>query len=75
MKALAAHIPLVAACGALRVVRSTFYRLQKPLLAALTPKPKSLSPRALTTQEQATVLALLPLEFDVSSFSRKSATF
>lgn len=58
MKELAAHVPLVQACPALLVPRSTFYRRQKPV-AASAPQPKPPSPRALTTQEQATVLDVL----------------
>jgi putative transposase len=58
---LAAQIPLVAACGALSVVRSTFYRLQKPVVAVPRTKPTA-SPRALTAQEQATLLDLLNSE-------------
>lgn len=62
MSALAAHVPLVQACPSLCVPRSTFYRWQKPVVTAPTPKPKSPSPRALSTQEQATVLDVLNSE-------------
>jgi putative transposase len=56
------NVPLVQACPALRVPRSTFYRLQHPAPIAPTPKPKPRSPRALTAQEHATVLDLLNSE-------------
>jgi putative transposase len=59
---LAAHVPLVQACPALLVPRSTFYRLQKPMVATPTAKPKPRSPRALSAPEQATVLDLLNSE-------------
>ena len=62
MNELAAHVPLVAACPALLVPRSTFYRLQKPVAVSPAPKPKPPSPRALTAQEQATVLDALNSE-------------
>ena len=61
MNELAAHVPLVEACPALLLPRSTFYRWQTPV-AASAPKPKPPSPRALTGQEQATVLDLLNSE-------------
>ncbi len=50
---------LFTACAAVVVPRSTFYRLQKPMVATPALKPKPRSPRALTAQEQATVLDLL----------------
>jgi putative transposase len=56
---LAVHIPLVQACPAVGLPRSTFYRLQKPRISMPSPKPKQPSPRALSAQEQATVLDLL----------------
>lgn len=59
MKELATQIPLGEACKAVLVPRSTFYRLQKPVLAAAPPKPKPRSPRALCAQEQEAVLDLL----------------
>ncbi len=62
MNELAAHVPLVQACPALLVPRSTFYRWQKPTVTEPLPKPRSPSPRALTGQEQATVLDLLNSE-------------
>ena len=62
MNELAAQIPLVQACPAVGVPRSTFYRLQQPVVAARSPKPKPPSPRALSAQEQATVLDLLNSE-------------
>jgi putative transposase len=58
---LATHVPLVEACPALLLPRSTFYRWQTPVTAA-APKLKPPSPRALTGQEQATVLELLNSE-------------
>ncbi len=42
--------------------RSMFYRLQRSVIATPPPKPKPSSPRALTAQEQATVLDLLNSE-------------
>lgn len=56
------NVPLVQACPVLRVPRSTLYRWQKPVVATPTPKPKPRSPRALSAQEQATVLELLNSE-------------
>jgi putative transposase len=53
------NVPLVQACPALRVPRSTFYRLQHPAPTALAPKLKPRSPRALSTWEQASVLEML----------------
>jgi transposase InsO family protein len=44
------------------VVRSTFYRLQKPVATVPKTRPKPPSPRALSAQEQATVLDLLNSE-------------
>lgn len=61
MNELAVQIPLVAACSALSVIRSTFYRWQKPVADVPKMKPKP-SPRALSAQEQATVLDLLNSE-------------
>lgn len=62
MNELAASIPLVQACPALRVPRSTFYRRQKPALLPPKPKAKPPSPRGLTTLEQETILGLLNSE-------------
>jgi putative transposase len=62
VNALAASVPLVEACPALRVPRSTFYHWQKPVAPASTPKAKSPSPRALSPQEQVTVLDVLNSE-------------
>lgn len=59
MNELAASVPLVQACPALLVARSTFYRRQKPAALPPVPQAKPPPPRALTSQEQATVLALL----------------
>jgi putative transposase len=59
---LASQMPLVEACGAVRVPRSTFYRLQHPVAAAPAAKPKPRSPRALTMEEQVTVLDALNSE-------------
>lgn len=59
MNELAARVPLVQACPALLVPRSSFYRWQKPVVATPTPQPKPPSPRALRAEEQATVLELL----------------
>lgn len=61
MNELATQVPLVAACPALQVPRSTFYRWQKPAVTH-TPKPKPPSPRALSAQEQMTVLDVLNSE-------------
>lgn len=62
MNALATQIPVVEACGAVSVPRSTYYRLQKPVLAVSASNPKPRSPRALTREEQATVLDVLNSE-------------
>ena len=62
MNELARQIAVGEACGAVSLPRSTFYRLQKQVVAAPPPKPKPPSPRALTAQEQATVLDLLNSE-------------
>ena len=62
MNELAGHIPLVQACPALFVPRSTFYRQQKPVVATHTAKLKPRSPRALSAGEQARVLGLLNSE-------------
>ncbi len=62
MNELATQIPVGAACGAVRVPRSTYYRLHHPPRIAAAQKPKMPSPRALTAQEQATVLDLLNRE-------------
>lgn len=51
-------MPLVKACKHISVPRSTFYRLQQPVVTRLT-LPKLRSPRALSAQEQTTVLDLL----------------
>jgi putative transposase len=60
---LAAHVPLVRACPALAVPRSTFYRLQQPVPAVpSSPRPKTRSPRALGDIETAKVLNLLNSE-------------
>jgi putative transposase len=59
---LAPSVTRREACAAVGVPRSTYYRLQHPVVAAPTPKPKPPSPRALTAPEQATVLALLNSE-------------
>lgn len=63
-----AQIPLGEACRAVSVPRSAFYRLcankvgAQPARIAGIPKPKPCSPRALSPQEQATVLDLLNSE-------------
>ncbi len=62
MNELAASIPLAQACPALLIPRSTFYRHQKPVAVPSAPQTKPPSPRALTAQEQATVLELLNSE-------------
>ena len=61
MNELAAQLPLVEACPALLVPRSTFYRWQKPAVTH-PPKPKPPSPRALSAPEQARVLDVLNSE-------------
>lgn len=55
-------MPLVEACAAVWVPRSTYYRLQRPVVATPLPRPKPRSPRALTMEEQATVLDVLNSE-------------
>lgn len=55
-------MPLVEACAAVWVPRSTYYRLQRPVVAIPLPRPKPRSPRALTMEEQATVLDVLNSE-------------
>lgn len=62
MNELAAHLPLVTACAALSVVRSTFYRLHQPVAERSSAKPQRPSPRALSIPERATVLDLLNSE-------------
>jgi putative transposase len=59
---LTAQIPRGAACGVVGLPRSTFYRLQQPVVAIPTAHPKPRSPRALSAQEQGTVLDLLNSE-------------
>ncbi len=65
---LAKHLPVGDACGAVGLLRSTFYRLlangvgTQPRVLVPLPKPKPPSPRALSVQEQATVLDLLNSE-------------
>ncbi len=62
MNELARHIPVGEACGVVGLPRSMFYRRQRAVVAAPPPKAKPPSPRALTAQEQATVLDLLNSE-------------
>src|SRR5436190_1800866 len=51
-----------AACAAVGLARSTFYRLQQPVSLTLQARPKAPSPRALSVSEQANVLSLLNSE-------------
>lgn len=62
MKELALQVGMVSACAALIVPRSTFYRMQKPGVAAPAERPSKPSPRALTAPEKETVLDLLNSE-------------
>lgn len=62
MKELAPQVGKVSACAALILPRSTFYRMQKPVVVAPTERARRLSPRALTAHEKETVLDLLNSE-------------
>src|SRR2546426_10609268 len=62
VQTLAAVVGVMAACAALAVPRSTYYRTQQP--AALPPlsRPRRIHPRALTPDEQIAVRAQLNQE-------------
>jgi putative transposase len=62
VKELAPQVGKVCACAALILPRSTFYRLQKPVVAGPTERARRPSPRALTAHEKETVLDLLNSE-------------
>lgn len=60
MNELAPHVGIGRACEALRVPRSSFYRLQRPVAAAdSSTRLKTPSPRALSVTEKETVFQLL----------------
>jgi putative transposase len=60
---LARRVPLVDACPALSLPRSTFYRLQHSVpVATPSVRPKAPSPRAFSGAEKETVLTLLNSE-------------
>lgn len=63
MNELATQVSIVSACAALRVPRSSFYRLQKPVaVAASGAGLKTPSPRALSVTEKETVFQWLNSE-------------
>lgn len=62
MSTLAPPVTRQEACAAVGVPRSTFYRLQQPVVAVPPSKPRPPSPRALSGSEQANVLRLLNSE-------------
>lgn len=59
---LAAHLGVAAACRALDLPRSSFYRAQQPALPPRLTRPRRRHPRALTPEEQTRVRAQLNAE-------------
>ena len=59
---LAARVGVTAACGALGVPRSSYYRYQRPLAPPRSRLPRRRHPRALTPDEQAAIRAQLNTE-------------